>query len=172
MQSVSVLAVESMLLKYMHCTLLLYGRLLLPYIGPIHSWVTRINLYAIQPSLSILFLYFLYFITFYIFAHFLYFPVFFVIVCAVIVRVGDLVTLVIDMFVLVIAVGWRLPFCVVYIQLRVPIKCKTAREQLEAIESNKKSVNRKRKQLVASASEPHNKKQRVPVQDVADSVQL
>ena len=38
-------------------------------------------------------------------------------------------------------------------------KCKTAREQLEAIESNKKSVNRKRKQLVASASEPHNRKQ-------------
>ena len=36
------------------------------------------------------------------FAHFLYF---FVIVRAVIVRVGDLVTLVIDMIVLVIAVG-------------------------------------------------------------------
>jgi len=35
--------------KYMHCTLFLYGWLLLPYIGPIHSWVTRINLYAIQP---------------------------------------------------------------------------------------------------------------------------
>jgi len=43
-------------------------------------------------------------------------------------------------------------------------KCETAREQLEAIESNKKSVNRKRKQLVASASEPRNKKQRVLVQ--------
>ena len=41
---------------------------------------------------------------------------------------------------------------------------------MDAIESNKKSVNRKRKQLVASASEPHNKKQRVPVQDVADNV--
>ena len=49
-------------------------------------------------------------------------------------------------------------------------KCKTAREQLEAIESKKKSVNRKRKQLVASASEPRNKKQGVPVQDVADNV--
>ena len=49
-------------------------------------------------------------------------------------------------------------------------KCKIAREQSEAIESNKKSVNRKRKQLVASASEPRNKKQRVPVQDVADNV--
>ena len=49
-------------------------------------------------------------------------------------------------------------------------KRKTAREQLEVIESNKKSVNRKRKQLVASASEPRNKKQGVPVQDVADNV--
>lgn len=49
-------------------------------------------------------------------------------------------------------------------------KCKTAREQLESIESKKKSVNRKRKQLVASASEPRNKKQGVPVQDVADNV--
>ena len=45
-------------------------------------------------------------------------------------------------------------------------KCKTAREQLEAIESHKKSVNRKRKQLVASASEPRNKKQGVPVQEL------
>jgi len=44
-------------------------------------------------------------ITSYIFAHFLYFPVFFVIVRAVLVRIGDLVTLVIDMIVLVIAVG-------------------------------------------------------------------
>jgi len=44
-------------------------------------------------------------ITLYIFAHFLYFPVFFVIVRAVLVRIGDLVTLVIDMIVLVIAVG-------------------------------------------------------------------
>ena len=40
-------------------------------------------------------------ITSYILEHFLYFPVFFVIVRAVIVRVSDLVTLVIDMFVLV-----------------------------------------------------------------------
>jgi len=39
-----------------------------------------------------------------------------------------------------------------------------------AIESNKKSVNRKRKQLIASANKPHSKKQRVPVQDVADNV--
>jgi len=49
-------------------------------------------------------------------------------------------------------------------------KCKTAREQLEAIESNKKSFNRKRKQLIASGSKPRNKKQGVPVQDVADNV--
>ena len=41
---------------------------------------------------------------------------------------------------------------------------------MDAIESNKKSVNRKRKQLIASANEPRNKKQRVPVQDVADNV--
>jgi len=49
-------------------------------------------------------------------------------------------------------------------------KCKTAKEHFEATESNKKSVNRKQKQLVASASEPRNKKQGVPVQDVADNV--
>jgi len=49
-------------------------------------------------------------------------------------------------------------------------KCKTAREQLEAIESNKKSVNRKWKQLIASGRELRNKKQGVPVQDVADNL--
>ena len=37
-------------------------------------------------------------------------------------------------------------------------KCKTAREQLETIESKKKYVNRKRKELVAVASAPPSKK--------------
>ena len=49
-------------------------------------------------------------------------------------------------------------------------KSKNAREQLEALESNKKTVNRRRKQLLTSASEPRNMKQGVPVQDVADNV--
>jgi len=36
--------------------------------------------------------------------------------------------------------------------------CKAAREQLESIESEKRSINRKRKRLVTSASEPCRKK--------------
>jgi hypothetical protein len=48
-------------------------------------------------------------------------------------------------------------------------KCKAAREQLEVIESKKKNVNCKRKQIVASASEPSNKKHGVAVMAVSNT---